>query len=76
MTITATFELKCRRCGVIHTGSTGSKKLVYVNIISLINNLEMNRIINTGVSETLLSIHECEDGGYGVSDLIGAKLDA
>jgi len=68
----ATFEFKCRRCGEIHTGATGNKDTVFMNLVSLVTNTPPPELA-IGIPEVLLSVHNCKDKGYGISDLIGAK---
>lgn len=70
-----TFEFKCRRCGEVHTGATGNKSIVFANLVSLSTNTLLPKL-DIGVPEVLLSIHNCKDGGYGISDLIGAKMES
>lgn len=67
-------EYRCRRCLQVYTASVGKKEIVercFVSLITGINELMPKH----GVIPTLLNQHGCEDGGIGISDIIGARKD-
>lgn len=66
-------EYKCRRCGIIHTPIGGNRSVVMRSLIALITDTPYQP--NIGIPPTLLQLHHCKDKGYGISDIIGARLD-
>ena len=67
--VTACYEYKCRRCGVVHDGAcTGlcraSMDLLFVTIWNDIHS-----------GPEMARVHDCADGGGGVSDLIGYRVE-
>lgn len=66
-------EYKCRRCGIIHTPIGGNKETVLSCLVHLVTDTPHESSIT--MSPTLLHLHCCEDKGYGISDIIGAKKD-
>lgn len=67
-------EYKCRRCDVIHTPIGGNIDTVMESLICLVTDVSYQPLI--GMSPTLLQLHLCEDKGWGISDIIGAKRDS
>jgi hypothetical protein len=65
-------EYKCRRCGKIDT-SIHVPSVLQV-LISVMNDYELPKKW-FGVPVTKTNIHHCENGGAGVSDLIGGTID-
>ncbi|GJQ43982.1 MAG: hypothetical protein JETCAE03_34800 [Ignavibacteriaceae bacterium] len=65
-------EYKCRRCGAIEDGTHTPN--VLQTIICVMNNYDLPKEwLGTPVTKT--SIHNCKDGGIGVSDFIGGIGD-
>lgn len=67
---TASFEFKCRRCGTIDQNPHASENNGLMALIWVIFSPGTPPPI-TGAVLDRYSIHSCEDGGKGVSDLIG-----
>jgi len=65
-------QYKCRRCGKIDK-STHVPNVLQV-LISVMNDYELPKEW-FGIPVTKTDIHHCEDGGAGVSDLIGGIND-
>ena len=64
------FLFKCRKCGEIH----GSLETAWENIfIILIQTVVSGQSDSKwGIPLRMLEIHSCDNGDYGISDLIGA----
>lgn len=66
---TASFEFKCRRCGLIDQNPHTSEAIAIPCLIEAI--LEVRKKTFGVQAPSLLSMHVCRDGGHGVMDLIG-----
>lgn len=68
----SSFEYKCRRCGGIDS-STGTNGLDAMDILmSLVFKMAMPpKFRDQPMNPKMHDIHNCGDGGCGVSDLIG-----
>lgn len=68
---TAMYEFKCRRCGEIKndTGTGESNALMF-----LIEVLDKGSISKFSGMLSIWNICHCEDGGVGVSDIIGYNI--
>lgn len=75
MAKTGTFEYKCRRCGKIDCDATSSYGLCRMILINLSISEEFEIPNVMGTHPKRLSVCHCEDGGMGLSDLIGFKED-
>jgi len=64
------YEYKCRRCSEIYNEMDRHKaEFVYDHISAIaIQNVDKLDLI-------LFSIHECEDGGLGIGDLVGCSAE-
>lgn len=72
---TAYYEYKCRRCGKlkdnIEADLRDNQNASWENLIRAINGvLPMDRNPRVPIHE----VHSCDDGGYGIADLIGCRL--
>lgn len=66
----ALFEYKCRRCGAIYT----TLRCNNIKAIKLLAEIIINKI--KGIRGLRIYYHHhCEDGGHGLSDLIGFKKE-
>src|SRR5262245_39906839 len=63
----AILESKCRRCAGISEAAPTDSALVYDWLVSATSGKQSPQL------PTMLSIHQCPGGGWGVTDLIGAK---
>jgi hypothetical protein len=70
---TATFELKCRRCGKVFDGPSTGEDYALPFIIELLGSQKDN-LYKTGGVLSKTSIHQCDKDGNGVGDLIGYRL--
>lgn len=66
-------EYRCRRCGEICTGEDDEKTFYASNAMAA-------AIADVAIREGSLDVnrydfHECEDGGMGLADLIGARKE-
>ena len=68
----ANIEYKCRRCGAVDRSIKGAHELALKAILSAITDTYLPE---GGIPVTMFSTHLCEDGGAGVSDLLGYSLD-
>jgi hypothetical protein len=66
---TARFEYRCRRCGVVGDNSGASEPMAQKYLTEATMGDKATTMIN------LNEIHLCEDGGRGVTDLLGYRLD-
>lgn len=65
------FVYRCRRCGGEENGTrTGDKDLALKVLIGVINDLPYP---NAGVPVAMLTVHGCQDDGYGVAELQGVS---
>ncbi len=62
---------KCRRCDGIDDGTHSPDVMLRISEMRLYGTV---RTIE-GISTSLLGFHCCDDGHFGVTDLIGAELD-
>lgn len=70
----AVFQYKCRRCGVVADNCVTSADHAQVEIISL-QVTGRSRAAGPGGRMRLLDVHNCEDGGMGLSDLVGFSVE-
>lgn len=64
----AKFLYKCRRCGGMKTNTESSYKSAPMHLMGAVYKFG----IPTGQSPLpMIEIHDCEDGGEGLADLIG-----
>ena len=71
---TAKFEYKCRRCNKIEVNpctSENNARMLLMHILHGYNVLPHFCSIPPKIKE----IHSCEDGGCGVKDLIGYRIE-
>lgn len=69
-------EYKCRRCGAIDRSLCGAKEVCQAALIhAVVAESRGAALINFGIPMNMLSTHLCEDGGSGVTDLIGVACD-
>lgn len=73
---TARFEYKCRRCGEIELNPHTAEKNALIIMLSGIFGypLPKNMKSFSGQEPRLFNIHNCKDGGMGVSDLLGYNV--
>jgi hypothetical protein len=68
----AHFQYKCRRCGVIeenpHCGLPNKNEGI-TRLVNAINNTPLGP-----QAPQLLDVHFCDDGGSGISDLLGYRV--
>lgn len=71
---TMTFQYKCRRCGGYAKGCTGNPQMVGRYLIDIAVSGEAK---NSGDAFArmahLPTTHQCDDGGTGLADLVGAS---
>ena len=60
------FEYKCRRCGTINAPVSINVQSAFTHFIKATQNSDETVI-------KLINFHRCDDGGYGITDLIGYK---
>jgi hypothetical protein len=65
----AVLRYRCRRCQLLSDGLVLSDTVVVKALRQIIHGL-----VPSGSPQSLYDLHDCADGGYGVSDLIGAEL--
>lgn len=70
---TAHFEYKCRRCGVIEENPHCGLPAGTARATILLLDAMMGKA-GEPQAPTMLSLHTCEDGHCGVSDLIGYNI--
>lgn len=70
---TMSFEHKCRRCGAVDHGPTALDRVVFADLLKIA--VTGKEPPAHGCPIMLTTVHQCEDGGYGLSDLIGARKD-
>lgn len=61
-------EAKCRRCGKITDKSSANSKMLQNLLCDEVSGLKP---LEVGWPSGLRDIHTCEDGGWGVTDVIG-----
>ena len=66
----ARFQYKCRQCGEVEENPRTGEMHALGRLVDAITK-DKNGGANT---LWLLDVHNCEDGNYGVSDLIGYKV--
>ena len=66
---TAVLRYQCRRCQVTSDGLVLSDTVVVKALREIIHGL-----VPSGSPHSLYDLHDCLDGGFGVSDLIGAGI--
>ncbi len=66
-----TFEYKCRRCGDVFTGPTAGEPVIHIGMVEM---LDGDRMTSKGIPVSIRDLHHCNDKGYGMADLIGAKV--
>ena len=65
----AVFQSKCRRCGmIVDEGFTNAKNMPCFLIDVILG------VAVSGIPQTMISMHTCNDGSYGVTDLIGVDI--
>lgn len=67
----ASFEYKCRRCGEIDLNPHCGEELANRELINVCFGFDSDQ----PQAPTLYGIHLCSDGGRGVSDIQGFRLD-
>ncbi len=66
------FEYKCRRCGkVVDNMGTGANPTR--NVQALLGAIAGPPLPSTEVLVTMFDLHNCDDDGIGISDLIGCS---
>lgn len=70
MNVYAQFEYKCRRCGQVVDGPSTAGKNASMALIGVITGAKPEPMLS------MVSIHSCDIGGEGVTDLIGYRLEA
>ena len=68
---TAVLRYRCRRCDQLGDGGTIESQKIETYLTLLLSNYEAH---NQGSQVGIFTLHRCADGGYGVSDLIGADI--
>ena len=68
ITPVAVFQYKCRRCGKLDEGANTALS----NAVGFIIDIECGKL-PPGIPQTMHDVHHCKDGGFGVSDFIGAR---
>lgn len=68
--VLAQFEYKCRRCGQVTNGPTTAKKNGPTFLVNVVTEAKPEPMLS------MISIHSCDIGGEGVTDLIGYRLEA
>lgn len=63
----ATFERRCRRCGGVSDGRQ-------LEITSSWDYQKIAAVFESAEGNGTSGMHECSDGGYGVTDLIGCRM--
>lgn len=67
---------KCRSCGVVVDGLCGGEELVYRYILQVITYGKVDAPGDGFASQIRMNgVHDCEGGGFGITDLIGTKID-
>jgi len=69
----ATFVYKCRRCGAIHRGATGSLETAEAALAQVVVTHKAFSVIGAIILES--ETHICEDKNVGVTDLIGLEYN-
>lgn len=67
---TAHFQYKCRRCGEIEENPHCGIDHALLHLINAIGEYKKE----SPQAPELLSLHDCKDGGMGVSDLVGYSV--
>ena len=70
----ANYEYKCRRCGKIMMGPSGSGEMIHILQV-MIDISVSGRYEGTGIPLGLYGTHCCDDGGYGFTDFIGCSVE-
>lgn len=73
----ATFEFKCRRCGLIVKGPSGNASLLFQILMEVVlvgQSPYVAGVNDEPLAPRLIEAHQCEDKGYGVTDLIGYRV--
>jgi len=69
----ARFEFKCRRCGALNYNPCCSETMAQSLLIEIAVTGKGGNS-QTGGTINMHSIHRCEDGGMGISDIQGYKM--
>lgn len=70
------FQYKCRRCGHIENGVQGASHIILGFLYQLISYgkiVESTSCDGFAPGLRMFSVHNCSDGGFGITDLIGAR---
>ena len=67
------FEYKCRRCGTILLCAVDTSADNIYQFRSLLYDIVTEQVKDDPMLPSLVSLHNCEDGGIGIVDLIGCK---
>lgn len=68
---TATFEYKCRRCGKLHGGSQVGSEYADTTLSAAL----FDRSYPTASPILKTVIGHCDDGGGGIADLVGYRVE-
>jgi len=63
---------KCRNCGAIDRSTCGSETNCHMALVECTVSGSCGRF---GIPVLMTSIHTCEDGAFGITDLIGTEKD-
>jgi hypothetical protein len=72
----AMFEFKCRRCGAVESRGVTSEQNGLPLLSGLITGDDSFAKKMFGPALMEKDLHNCKDGGMGISDLLGFRVDA
>ena len=68
--ITRAYKYRCRLCGTIHNGAIGKFSLSEGQTL-LMELQNRESVYRPGAMVCKVEYHNCADGGFGISDIIG-----
>lgn len=71
MSLTSSFNYKCRSCGKLFTTTSTSPINALSILVSVLSGGDPNNWIDIGRAPRMCEIHSCNDECVGVGDLIG-----
>ena len=64
-------EYKCRRCHEFEINTEASEKIGHSLLLEAIHDMQ---IVSKDSRLSLLGTHSCDDGGMGITDLVGYSI--